>query len=149
MGCQEWIFAVGFLAAAPARIAEDVDVWRPDGKAEVAIVVVVGDGVVVFGASLCRDDFTDGVNEGRIPCGCVADGLRKERSEAGARNAVEAFVPPVIGGNVEAGDCRGAINQLQSFFFEREPPDEIVDAFVDGECGIAEGHGCGGFDLLF
>ena len=34
-GGEEGIFAVGFLAAAPARIAEDVDVGRPDGEAVV------------------------------------------------------------------------------------------------------------------
>ena len=30
---EERIFAVGFLAAAPARIAEDVDVGRPEVEA--------------------------------------------------------------------------------------------------------------------
>src|SRR5580698_10025651 len=47
---EEGIFAVGLLAAAPARIAEDVDVGRPDGEAVVAVVIVVADGVVIFGA---------------------------------------------------------------------------------------------------
>src|ERR1039457_2073135 len=30
---EERIFAVGFLAATPAGIAKDVDVWRPEGQA--------------------------------------------------------------------------------------------------------------------
>src|SRR5215469_17213580 len=31
-GGEEWVLAVGLLAAAPARIAEDVDVRRPEGQ---------------------------------------------------------------------------------------------------------------------
>src|SRR5579863_8186649 len=64
---QERIFPVGFLAASPARIAKDVDVGRPDGESVVAIVIIVGDGVVVFGARFSRDDFADGVEKGRVP----------------------------------------------------------------------------------
>ena len=26
------IFAVGFLSASPARVAKDIDVWRPEGE---------------------------------------------------------------------------------------------------------------------
>src|SRR6185503_3603880 len=29
---QEWIFSVGLLSPSPARITEDVDVWRPEGQ---------------------------------------------------------------------------------------------------------------------
>ena len=122
-GGEEGIFAVGFLATAPAGIAKDVDVGRPDGEAVVAVVIVVGDGVVVLGARFSGDDFADGVDERSVPCGGVADGLRKHRGEAGARDAVEAFVPPVVGGNVEARDGRGAVDELGDFFFEGEPRD--------------------------
>ncbi len=38
---------------------------------------------------------------------------------------------------------------LRDFFFEGEAADEVVDALVDGERGIAERHRCCGFDLLF
>ena len=148
-GGEEGIFAVGFLAAAPARIAKDVDVGRPDGEAVVAVVIAVGDGVVVLRARFSGDDFADGVDERRVPGGGVADGLREHGGEAGARDAVEAFVPPVVGGDVEARDGRGAIDELGDFLFEGEAADEVVDALVDGERGIAEGHGGCGFDLLF
>ena len=148
-GGEEGIFAVGFLAAAPAGIAKDVDVGRPDGEAVVAVVIVVGDGVVVLGASFSGDDFADGVDERRVPGGGVADGLREHGGVAGARDAVEAFVPPVVGGDVEARDGRGAVDELGDFFFEGQAADEVVDALVDGERGIAEGErGCG-FDLFF
>ena len=85
---------------------------------------------------------------GRVPGGGDADGLREHGGEAGARDAVEAFVPPVVGGDVEARDGRGAIDELGDFFFEGQTVDKVVDALVDGERGIAEGHGCGVLDLL-
>ncbi len=49
---EEGIFAVSFLATAPARISEDVDIRRPEGEAEVAAGVVMKKGVVVFGPCL-------------------------------------------------------------------------------------------------
>src|SRR4051812_13686571 len=45
------IFAVSFLAASPARIAEDIDVGRPDGKSAIPVGGAVGmDALDVLGA---------------------------------------------------------------------------------------------------
>jgi hypothetical protein len=33
--CEEGILAVGLLSPSPAGIAEDVDVWRPEGQPEI------------------------------------------------------------------------------------------------------------------
>ena len=128
---EERVFAVGFLAAAPARIAKDVDVGRPDGQAVVAVVIAMADGVVVFRARFGGDNLADGVDERCIPCGGVADGLRKHGGEAGSGDAVESFVPPVVGGNIEARNGRGAIDKLGDFLFERKPTNEVIDTFVD------------------
>ena len=53
---EEGIFAVGLLAAAPARVAKDVDVGRPEGEAEELLVLIVADGFVVLGAGFGGDD---------------------------------------------------------------------------------------------
>src|SRR5579862_3692095 len=147
-GGKEGVFAVGFLPAAPARIAEDVDVWRPDGEAVEAVVHVVADSVVVLGAGFDGDDVADAADQGSVPGGGIANGLGKHGGESGARDAVEAFVPPVVGGDVEAGNGGGAIKGLRDFFFEGEAGDQVVDALNDGEGRIAERHGGGGFDLF-
>ena len=47
---EERIFAVGLLAAAPAGIAKDVDVGRPEGEAVKDAVVAFALRLVVFGA---------------------------------------------------------------------------------------------------
>ncbi len=56
---EERIFAEGLHAAAPARIAKDIDVRRPEGEAGEAAAIVVAKGLVVLGAALDRDDRRD------------------------------------------------------------------------------------------
>ncbi len=48
LGGQERVFAVGLLAAAPARIAKDVDVRRPEGQPEKDAVVALPLRLVVL-----------------------------------------------------------------------------------------------------
>src|SRR5229473_1737060 len=86
------VFAVSLLTAAPARVAEDVDVGRPEREALIAAVFVVADGLVVLGARFGRDDVGDAVHEVRIPRGREPDGLRKDRGLPRAGNSMESFV---------------------------------------------------------
>jgi len=137
---EERIFAVSFLAASPARIAEDIDVGRPEGETVVASGVVVEDGVVVFAASFGRDGVGDVVEEVGVPCGGEADGLREDSGRAGTSDAVETFVPPVIRRNVETRDGGGDVLHLRDFFFEGEAGDQVVDALIDGERGVEVGR---------
>src|SRR5208282_6898363 len=105
-GGEERVLAVGFLAAAPARVTEDVDVRRPEREAVItrAVPVVFADVVIVLGAGLGGDDIGGLVQERRVPGGGHADGLRENRGVAGARDAVQTFVPIIIGGNAEPRD---------------------------------------------
>ncbi len=136
---EEWVFAVGLLAAAPARVAEDVDVGRPVGEAEELLVPVVADGVVVLGARFGGDDLGFVVDERRVPGGGHADDLREVGGGAGEGVAVQAFVPPEVGGHAEARDGGRVVAHLLDFFFERHAGDERVDALVDGERGVEPG----------
>src|SRR5215472_4994589 len=120
---EKGIFAVGFLAASPAWVSKDVDVGRPKGEAVVAAGISVLDSVVVFGACFRRDDVSQVMNKVRVPGGGKADGLRKNGGVPGARNAVQGFVPPVVGGNTKARDCTGDVLHLRSFFFQRHARD--------------------------
>jgi len=49
---------------------------------------------------------------------------------------MKAFVPPVVGGNIEVGNRRSHVLHLSDFFFQREAGDEVVDALIDRERGI-------------
>ncbi len=133
---EERIFTVGFLAASPARITEDIYVGRPESETVIAAEVVVGDGVVVFGASFGGNNVGDGVKEIGVPGGGETDGLREDGGDAGASYAVEAFVPPVVGGNLETRDGGSDVLHLGNFFFDGEAGDEVGDTLVDGERGV-------------
>ena len=127
---EERIFAIGLLAAAPARIAKDVDVGRPEGEAEVAGVVVVANGLVVFRARFGGDDVGDAVNQIGVESGRESDRLREDSGLTGTGDAVQGFVPPVVSGNVETPDGRRAVLHLQDLLFERQARYKIGRALL-------------------
>jgi len=137
---EKGIFAVSFLAASPARIAEDVDVGRPEGETVIAASVVVGHGVIVFAARFSGDNVGDTMKEVGIPGGREADGLRENSGGASTGDPVKAFVPPVVGGDLEARDRRGHVLHLGDFFLGGEAREEISDTLFDGERGIEVGR---------
>ena len=59
---QERILAVGLLAAAPAWVAEDVDVRRPEGQPEEDAVIAFALRLVVFRAGFLADGVTHRVD---------------------------------------------------------------------------------------
>ena len=136
MAGEERVFAVGFLPTAPARIAEDVDVGRPEGETVIAAGVVVGDGVVVFGARFGGNDVGDGVDEIGVPGGAEADGLRKDSGVTGAGDTVESFVPPVVRGDLQTRDGGSDVLHLGDFLLEGHARDEVVDPLLDGIRGV-------------
>src|SRR5580765_2414152 len=123
---EERIFAVSLLAAAPPRVAEDIDVRRPNCESEINTVDVVPDGFVVLRARFGGDDLTHGLQQRGIPRCRHADGLREERGVTGARYAVQAFVPVVVSRHVESGNGRCSIDALRPLLFERHARDEVV-----------------------
>src|ERR1700736_1450170 len=54
-GGEVRILTVGFLAAAPARVAKDVDVGRPEVQALVAQMLATTFGLAVLGAAFVAD----------------------------------------------------------------------------------------------
>ena len=141
---EKGIFAVSFLTATPAGITEDIDVGRPESETVVTARVVVGDGVIVFAAGFGGDDVGDGVDQFGVPGGGEADGLGKDGGGTGARDTVKAFIPPVVGGDLEARDGGSNVLHLGDFFVEGEARDEVVDAGVERERGVEVGRSGGG-----
>src|ERR1700722_14296053 len=52
---EKWVFAIGLLPPPPTRIANDVDVWRPERQAIVDRMITVPQRLVVLCPSLGRD----------------------------------------------------------------------------------------------
>ena len=101
------------------------------------------DGIVVFGACFGGDHVGDTMDQIRVPRGGKTDGLRKNSCISRARDAVQAFVPPVVCGNAEARNCRCNILHLRNLFFEGHAGNKIVHALFQGKAGVEIRHSGG------
>ena len=135
---EKRIFAIGLLAASPARVAKDVDVGGPEGESEEHLMVVFAHGLVVLGARFGGDGLAHAMHETGVPGGGHADNLREVRGVARKSDAVQTFVPPIVFGNAEARDSRGVIAHLRDLLLESHAADEVVDSLIDRESGIHE-----------
>src|SRR5205823_431847 len=72
---KERVLAVGLLATAPAWIAEQIDVGRPEGQALIPLARAGAHVLVVLRAGLVRDDAGHPEHQGVVPGGREADGL--------------------------------------------------------------------------
>jgi len=138
------IFAVGFLAASPTRIAKNIDIRRPEGEAVIAASVSMLDGVVIFGPRFRGNHIGDTMDQICIPSGCEADGLGKDGCIPRPRHAVQALVPPVVRRNAEAGNCWRHVLHLRDLLFQGHARNQIVHALLQGKARV-EICGASGF----
>ena len=115
-GGQIGILAVGLVAPAPSRVAEDVDIRTPDGQPLIDIAVAVGALAVELGAGLTGNHRSDLFLEILVEHGGQADGLGKDGRRAGAGNPVQHLVPPVVGRNAEPRNRGSVVFQLGGLF---------------------------------
>jgi len=112
---QKWVFAVGFLAAAPARVADEVDVGSVETDALVhhGVPVVCASVVIEVGAGFGGDDVRLLVDQRRVPRCRHADDLREDRGDAIARDhAMNTFISITVSRDAQARDGCGVREQL-------------------------------------
>src|SRR5207249_1942382 len=81
---EEWIFAVGLLATTPARIAKDIDIWRPEVEAFHDVAASGSHRLVMLGPSLGADYNRHFVDRGNVESSRQANRLRKHGGDTGA-----------------------------------------------------------------
>ena len=96
---EEGIFAVGFLTAAPARVAENVQIRGPEIQASHDARMPFAHILHVLDASLDTDLGRHGVDSRRIERGSKADGLGVLGYTV-VDDPVEGLTPPLICRNV-------------------------------------------------
>ena len=121
---EEGILAVGLVAAAPAGIAEDVDVGRPEGQALVDVPVAVAGGGVVLGAALGGGHVAQLLHQRGVEGGSHADGLGPHGSGARPGHPVERLVPPVVRGHAQPVNGRRVVAQLAGSLLHRHLADQ-------------------------
>ena len=119
--CQERVFAIGFLAASPTRISEDVDVRRPDGQPVKPVAITLFPHPLgIFGPELGGNNIRFFVEQVRIESCSQSDCLRKNGRIAFARGAVQTFAPPVVLRNSQPSDCGRRVHHLRDFLVQRQ-----------------------------
>ena len=126
------ILTVGFLATAPARIAEDIDIGRPHRQAGkpvgTAETMLLG---VMLSAKLRADHLRDLMHQRLIPRGGHADRLGKYRGITQRRHAVQPLVPPVVFAHAQARNGGRVVDQLWDFFVQCHAADQILGALLE------------------
>ena len=128
-GSEERILAVGLLSASPARVAEDVDVGRPERKPLIALHLSGASGHHVLGASLVAGDAERAAHQCLVPRCRHAHGDGKHRGRAVARHAVQRLVPPLEGRYAQPLDGRRHVHHDFRLLLEREPLAEVAGTF--------------------
>ena len=118
LGGEEGVLAVSLVPPAPAGVPEDVDVGGPEGQALVNVPVVLGGEGVVLGPALGGGCVSQLFQKLLVKHGRQADGLGKAGGGARPGHAVKGLVPPVVGGDPQAGNRRRAIAQLAGLFLQ-------------------------------
>ena len=113
------VLTVGLLPASPSRVAEQVDVRRPDGETLISLVLAPAQIVVMLGAELVGNDRGHAKHQAVVPGRGEADRLRKDRRESRSRHAVETFVPPVVLRDSKTLDRGRPVHHLGDFLLER------------------------------
>src|SRR5438876_2517652 len=101
--CEEWIFAVGFLAASPTRVTKNIDVGGPEIEALEDVAMSGAHRLRVLDAPLDTDVGGHLVNRSSIKCCGEPDRFGKFRGPVGC-DAVQALTPPVVGRDPEPGN---------------------------------------------
>src|SRR5665213_2081967 len=120
---EERVFAVGFLPAAPARVADNVEVGGVEVEADVLARVAI-----VFGAAFRGDDISFLVNQRHVPGGRHADGLGKDGGDSSVAYAVQTFIAMTVSGDAEPWNAGRIGQDLRRLFLQRQPAHEIANA---------------------
>ena len=98
---QKRVLTVGFLTAPPARVAEDVDVRRPEVEAFENVGMPSSFGLGMLDAPFDADRGRHLVNARYIKRRGQTDGLRKFGCSVGG-DAVQGLAPPIVCWHAEA-----------------------------------------------
>src|SRR5579863_2708647 len=128
--CKKWIFAVGFLAASPARIAENINVRRPEVEALHDVATPGAHGLVMLGARFCADYDCHVVDQSGIESCGESNRFGEYGRSPGSGHSMESLIPPVIRGYLQPRYGARLVYKLRRFFLERHSRDKVIDAFT-------------------
>src|SRR6185312_9163158 len=113
---EKWVFSIGLLSASPPRIAEYVQIRRPEIETVKYRRFTVACRVVINDPALDSNIGSHRVNRRHIEGGSQSDRFR-ELSRAIDRNPMQCLTPPVVRRNLEPWNCARLMHELRCFLF--------------------------------
>ena len=130
------ILAVSLHTPSPARVAEQVDVGRPEGQPLIEAAPPLPGELVVLGPGFVGDRRGHPSHKIAVPGGGQADGLGEDRGQTGPGHAMQGLAPPVIGRDTEALHRGRRVHHLADLLLEGHSGDEVVDPLVERGVGV-------------
>src|ERR1700733_4837204 len=137
---KKWIFAVGFLTAAPAGIPENVNVRRPEIQALHDVATSGAHRMVMLCARFRADYDCHVVDQRRIKACGESNRFREDGSSSGIGNSMKSFTPPVVAWDLQARDGSCLVYELRSLFFKRHSRHQIVHSLAEEQRWIEVGR---------
>ena len=125
------IFTIGLHAAAPPRVAEYVDVGRPEGESLVNPPSPLTHRLVVFGSRFVGNYLSHLQHEIGVPGRRQSDCLRKHGRPTGPRDTVQCFIPPVIGWDLKPIDRGSVIEHLPYLLLQGHSAEKISNPILE------------------
>lgn len=111
--CEERNFAVRLLSTTPARVAEDIEIGRPEIQATHNAGVSFSSVLHVLDASLNTNLRRHGVDARRVKGGGKADRFRIF-GYTFIDHTMKGLAPPLVGRDLEPRNFRGVVLHLRS-----------------------------------
>ncbi len=124
---EKRILAVGFLAAAPPRIAKNIYVRGPEVEPLHNVAPSCAHRLIMFGARFGANHFGHVMDQRNVKRRREANRLGKYCSRARPGHSVQCLTPPVVCRNLQARDCTRLVYQLRCFLLEGHLPYQIVN----------------------
>ena len=140
---EERVFAIGFLSPTPTRVAEDIDIGRPERQTLIATDSTRLLGLLRFDAGLIADSGKHLVQQSIVPRGGHGHGDGEYGGIAITSHAMKGLVPPLELGNIQVVDGRRRVHHQAHFFFERESLEQIIGTLFGSEFWVLIREGCG------
>ena len=127
--CKIRVFTVCFVSSSPSGVAEDVNIGRPIGKSLINFSVAELFILVIFSASLIRNNRCNLIHKVGIKACRHTDSLGEYGSYARTRNTVKTLVPIVMTRNTKSFN-RGRIkSHLRHFLLNSHFCYELFSLF--------------------
>ena len=139
---QIGVLAVGLLASAPTRVAEDVHIGRPYRQTvEFLILTAIEHAVVVLGAELCARGIENAVEQVGVERRGHAHWFGKHRHVAHVGSAMERLAPPEELADAQTGDCRTLVEHQLCFLLDGESAAQVFGPLLGTQTGVLVGVG--------